>query len=358
MFLKKRVLVLMNDDWKRALLIYTSSVLGFVSFVASYYVVVSSLYFKTKLINNQKNAYKKIGKKVNPANDIRLTNDYTVTDIIMWMSLTDLIFDIWLLLNYVPQSISETFRYSDNICKIVGIIGQFGGTASPLWHLIMAWNLFYLLTKKDNHYNKFTLINQKPTLIVLLLICTIMGTIIPIIGGAYGKFTNNQQFSEWECWINKKDYQLIIFIPIIISVFFHYIVLIIACFKYVKTKSYTTAYVILIKRLIVWIIVFSIIRIIPAIVRFMSIFNLDDDEPFILIALHHYCVGLWGFGNGFVWFYNTKCSNVNTTTLHDYNSQALLDNNNDTNTSDTIKKSNSVQNIHHTSYNTNSYISS
>ena len=313
----------MNDDLKRALLIYPTGVFACFSFLGSYYVIISSIYFKNKLIRDQRKAYKKIGKKVNLSNDIRLTNDYTVTDIIMWMCMTHLILDIFLILNYIPQMISKTFKFSDNTCKLIGLFGQFSGIASPLWHLIIAWSLYYLLTRNDyNNYNKFVLIKQKTKLISGLIVLTILGTIIPIIDDAYGELTNNQDFSEWECWINKNDYQLIVFIPMIISVLFHYIVLIIACFKYAKTKSFTNAYVILMKRLIVWIIVFSILRIIPTFVRFLVIFNLDDDIPFILIVLHHYCIGLWGFGNGIVWFINKNCTN--TTKYKEYYSQSLI----------------------------------
>mmetsp|Transcript_70996 Transcript_70996/g.87100 ORF Transcript_70996/g.87100 Transcript_70996/m.87100 type:complete len:362 (-) Transcript_70996:33-1118(-) len=323
----------MNDDWKRALLIYPTTILALLSFIASLYVFISAFHFKTKLINNQIINFKKIGKKIDPTNDIRLTNDYTVTDIIMWMSLFELIFDTWLLFNYLAQTISDTYHYSEYVCRLLGIFGNFGGLSSPLWHLIMAWNLFYLLTNKSRNdyfnYDKFSLIKQKPTLISLLLIFTISGTIVPIIGRAFGEFNNSQHYNEWECWIYKKGYQLIVLIPIIVSVLFNYIVLIIAYIRYVKTKSYTFAYKLLIKRLIVWIVVFSILRSIPTFVRLMGIFHLTDDIPFILIAAHHYCFALWGFGNGLVWWINRNC--VDTSRLTPQYSQTLVYSNSNNN---------------------------
>lgn len=179
-----------NDNVKRKILLYPTVIFGGLSFIASYYVIIASIYLKQTLIQKQLESYRKRGKKFNRSNDIRNSNDFIVTNIITYMAIFDLILSIWSLTIYIPQIISNKFHFSSLICKMLGIIGQFSGISSPLWHLIVAFCLFYLLTSNNYYnYNKFALANIKSILIFSLIMIVIIITIIPIIGNAYGEFT-------------------------------------------------------------------------------------------------------------------------------------------------------------------------
>lgn len=265
------------------------------------------------------NNYKKRRKLIlNP--NAKQSNDYLVVDIIFWMSFFDLFYCIFLGVSYTSNAFNRTssfFMKSPNesfekdylgdsklSCVIVGIGLQFFAIASPLWHVLIAWCLFFLLIG----YRLDKLANQKIWHVIFIMLISIIFTILPAFADKkninhYGQFYNFKYEKEYyspECWIIG-EYQLLLWVLVLISLIFHYITLITACIKYKKTRAFTKAYLYLIRRLSAWVFVYTVVRIFPTIERVWVLVD-QKNVPLWLVLVHHWFISSLGIANAAVWY--------------------------------------------------------
>eukprot|EP01084_Bolivina_argentea_P290699 499404_1 len=117
------------------------------------------------------------------------------------------------------------------------------------------------------------------------------------------------KFSDKECWLVRQRWQLVFVTAIILSLLFHYIVLGIMCFKCHKIQSNHSfqlfKYTSIIKRLIRFVSVYTIIRVLPIIARICQFFT-NSSPPLWLIMSHHICIASIGMANGIVWLINDR----------------------------------------------------
>ena len=118
-------------------------------------------------------------------------------------------------------------------------------------------------------------------------------------------FDKNGNGYGMECWLNG-DWRLSYYIPTIISLLFHYTALIIAINKFYQTRKYTRAYIYLIKRLIPWIIIYSVIKILPTIVRIWGLVSNPKNIPLWMVVLHHCSITGVGVANALVWYFSMR----------------------------------------------------
>eukprot|EP01084_Bolivina_argentea_P061905 113167_1 len=248
--------------------------------------------------------------------------------IIFWMCTVDGSHMLPVIANWLPQIFGDQSWFWNNTqCTIIGVTAQFCGIQGPLWHILLAIYLGYLLCGGSmqkmykQRYIHFTLINIIP----------LIGTLIPFLMNSNNGYHINDIHTDKDCWVI--GYSQYIFISVVsISLIFHYSVLIIACTQwrtlyYPKTKRFMN-------QLSKFVFAYTIIRFFPLVERIYEIFQ--SDTPYWMVLLQHLSVAALGMGNALVWFCNNddeqieknaKLAPINgfdTTTLSTNNGTTLL----------------------------------
>lgn len=293
----------------------------------------------------------------------RETNDYIIFNLIQWLSFFDFFWVIAFALNFVPTAF-KIAEYTSDECVIIGMMNQFFGLLSSIWHVLIATDFWYLLSintfsnakhffitdpnakrrnknKKDKKSNNLTtatpgtassgyswLVSSNNTsfdsnserdnlhvyhrTVFILVISSVIIAVTPYLidpNSSYSHFANyydkkNNGYGS-ECWLYGY-WQLIAYSLILLSLLFHYIMLIIIVVKYCQTKEISTAYKFLIKRIFPWIATYSIIRVIPTICRVWSILIDVKTIPLWLVISHHDLLTAAGIGNAIAWYFSRK----------------------------------------------------
>ena len=143
----------------------------------SFLSIVSSLYV---CISNDMKQYKPCGDKglsnetestlILPS-DISSINKYKkpsenihkkyviFIDVIFWMCIMEFIHGLHMFFVWTPQIFTHQWLY-DNYgitCILLGMIGNFASTNIPLWHMLLAYHLVYIL----RGYSVYSLSKQK-----------------------------------------------------------------------------------------------------------------------------------------------------------------------------------------------------
>ena len=281
-------------------------------------------------------------------------------DIIFFMCITDIFWNIFLLLNWMPLTLQsfgfQHIPFWTNIpCTILGIYAQLFIVQSPLWHLILAYNLGYLLLKGTlSSLNKLQ--RQRWYQYLFVMIIPIIFAILPIFFTKYGIYENNNSFDK-ECWIESEEWQLISICMILLSLIFHYIILLLLWCKYSKFKkeindynsslskynnnnsndrssslirlnndpySYNMQYKSVISRLGRFVFVYTLIRVLPAIERIYECFT-PNSPPFWLLVGHHISIAMVGIANFIAWNINQMDPITNWSSKTDKRISKLLD---------------------------------
>eukprot|EP01084_Bolivina_argentea_P019884 36970_1 len=225
-----------------------------------------------------------------------------MVDILFWMCVCDGLHAIQIICNWFPLAFNLPF-WDMTGCYILGISAQFLAIQSPCWHVLLAYNLGYLLL--DGSINKLS--KQKKYQFIIVNIIPFICTILPFIYNEYGKYQNNITYNDIECWITSEKWQYMYVIAICLSLMLHYIVIIIAISKW---KSYSESgfdyhFKFIIIKLLRFIVIYTIIRFFPVLNRIWE-FASPNPPPFVLIAAHHIGVSLLGLSDAVVWCINQK----------------------------------------------------
>eukprot|EP01084_Bolivina_argentea_P069940 127205_1 len=233
----------------------------------------------------------------------------SMRNIIFFMCLTDLFQAIQIMLNWLPlcQAFPLSF-WSETPCKILAIYAQFVAIQAPLWHCMLAYNLGYLVLGKSIQKLRKQRYYQYCIILIIPIICCILPILIDGIN-VYGMYINNN-LNDKECWLVVKKWQLGFVSAIFISLLFHYIVLGILCFKSHQNNGNSVQYLSIIQRLMRFVIVYTLIRVLPAINRLWGAFA-NSSPPLWLILSHHICVASVGITNGIVWCMNERDEAMN-----------------------------------------------
>lgn len=257
------------------------------------------------------------------------SNDDVIVRLIHWLAFIDFWWVISFSMNLIPTGFNLN-TYSSTMCVFLGICLTFISVVNNLWHLLIASDFFYLLnktSKRNFFFHKFSGSSthkkyyylQNPTtysrLCYLVILLSFLTAILPPIfdtqrnartyANFHNYYDNNGDGYGSECWL-VSDWRLMIYIPTIIGLLFHYLVLLFSILKYRQTKSFTNAYMYLIKRLIPWIICYSVIKIFPTIFRIWGLVGNVEDIPLWFVVIHHVCITGCGVANGTVWYFTRK----------------------------------------------------
>ena len=239
------------------------------------------------------------------ASILRAQNSVMMTDIVFYMCLTDGLHATEMALNWFPIALnSSSWVFWNKLqCKILGIIGQFVCIQSPVWHLILAYHLGYLLCGGTlDKLNK-----QKKYYFILVILIPLIATIIPAIYYQYGKYIDTSY--DFECWLKSENWQFIWVGAVMFSLFVHYVVLIIAFCKWRQNMlaALLGYYKLIVIKLSRFVVVFTIVRLFPSIERIYVLWcGQDCAVPVWLICAHHWSVASLGLSNGIVWIINQR----------------------------------------------------
>ena len=262
------------------------------------------------------NAYVFVAAKAFQDYLIPHSNDYVILKLIHWLAFIDFWWCILVSANYLPTAFNLG-PFPNGICTIIGMGIEFSGIFAALWHMLIASCFASLLFLSSNIVNdNITFLQNKKLynrIVFTFTIVSLFFTIIPsFIDGKnnYSYFHNYYDLKNnigygYECWLIG-DWRLTFYIPALISLLFHYTVLIFAIKKYKQTKYFTKAYLYLIERLIPWIIVYSIVRIIPMTVRMWDVVGNAKLIPLWLVVSHHICISGVGVANALVWYFSRR----------------------------------------------------
>mmetsp|Transcript_75577 Transcript_75577/g.92847 ORF Transcript_75577/g.92847 Transcript_75577/m.92847 type:complete len:359 (+) Transcript_75577:22-1098(+) len=236
----------------------------------------------------------------------RHETDDKIIRIIIWMTISNVGESIWIIINWSPQIfVPKQFPYwNDTNCYILGLWGQFWMINEVCCHFLVAFCLLIVLITHQRLSD--TLKYDLFAMICIYMVCTFL-TLVPTVKGKYGDYINASNVNEQECWLSDKLYGLTLYIPVLIGIVFHYIVLIVAFVKWQKTRAFTSAFKVLFQRLFAFALVYSVVNIPCVIVRIWAI---SKTPPLSLIILHHICLSGRGVGNGIAWYINRNCTDV------------------------------------------------
>eukprot|EP01084_Bolivina_argentea_P069941 127210_1 len=249
--------------------------------------------------------------KVNQAPMQSPKQKVAMKNIIFFMCITDLCQALQILFNWIPLAFSSPF-WSGTGCKILGMTAQFFAIQSPLWHCMLAYNLGYLVIYGSvNAINNLT--KQRYCQYLIIIFVPTLCCIIPIVFDSinvYGIYINNN-LNDKECWLTKEPLQLVFVIAILLSLIFHYIVLGTMCFKWYKNISTSQQYMSIIKRLMRFVIVYTIVRFLPAMDRIWEC-TTTKSPPLWLVLSHHICISSVGIANAIAWKINQQDKDVSS----------------------------------------------
>lgn len=276
------------------------------------------------------------------------SNDYIIMSLIHWLAFADFWLGLGWSLNFIPLAF-DLPEYSVNFCIALGVYNEFTGYFGTLWHILIAVDFIYLLSMysnfgsndadsahnlneyilssnaEDDDYDddlqenrfKHSIFLQNPQtyrrVVIIMIIWTFITTTFPLfISGKneysvfHNYYDNNGKGYGQECWLVGL-WQLVYYCASFVSLLLHCTALIIACLKYKQTKSFTKAYYYLIKRLLPWIICYSIIRLVPFIERLWDWFGNNNDRiPLWFVVIHHCTISSYGLANAFVWYFTRR----------------------------------------------------
>lgn len=287
---------------------YPTVCLASVSVLCNVYAATATKRFKKQLINQ-------LGKSA------PTSHDYILCYLINLMSINDLFF----ALSYIPdimisKSIAEVNGSASTACLVFGFACQYFATCSAFYKLLIPLFLLYLLTtnsKKQRQALSNAVKNKRVLsyLGIIIPLLSFVGSVLPLIwdnSNHYAllySYTKDGYSYGAQCWV-EGYWELIFYGIVILSVLFDIITLVIGIYKYNKTKIYTNAYLLLMKRLFTWVIVFLIVRIVPGVDRMLEVFADANQEyasfhaPLWLVLLHNYLLSSYGIANGVVWYFN------------------------------------------------------
>lgn len=194
-------------------------------------------------------------------------------------------------------------------CKILGVFAQFLAIQSPCFHLLLAYNLGYLLC--NGSINKLS--KQKKWQFMLANLVPFICTILPLIFGEYGRYSNNSKYEDFECWVISEQWQYVYVIAIALSLLLHYAVI---SYSFCKWKEYTQSgfdrhFHFIVVKLLRFVVIYTIIRFFPLLNRIWE-FSTTEPPPFALIFAHHVGISLLGFCDAIIWIVNQKQVPYNT----------------------------------------------
>lgn len=237
----------------------------------------------------------------------------SMNNIIFFMCLTDLFQAMQIIFNWIPLAFIIPF-WDSTSCKLLSIYAQYFAIQSPLWHCMLAYNLGYLILNGSiNAINNLS--KQRNYQYLIIIFIPLFSCILPIITSkkginVYGVYINYNKSGiiDKECWLIIKDWQLVFAIVVFLSLIFHYIVLAIMCIKCHQNLSIShqyEQYIIIIRRLMRFVIVYTLIRFLPAMERIWGVSS-NTSPPFWLVLSHHICIASVGICNGIVWTINQR----------------------------------------------------
>lgn len=283
-----------------------------------------SIFFDIYVISS---TFKLIGKLSRLS---QATPDYVISNLIFILSFTSLLQCI----NDIP-AFGISWHHFNKWCFITGFIGNFLLLFICLWQLLIAMYLFCLLnssrdrdTIANYNYNyssnkKCYLYLHNPTIFnIIVAIFTsfcLIACILPTVwesdklyyGIIYNYTDANHHYKKYgaQCWV-EGWFQLIPYIIWVASIVFNIIVLLLAICKYIQTKKYTDVYIHFVKRLITWVVLFTLLAVFPFIDRLLGIISKKKDKiytaPLWIVLAHNYSLACVGIANGIVWYFNGK----------------------------------------------------
>lgn len=224
-----------------------------------------------------------------------ITHDYIIYHLILTMSIMD---SFTVVANTAASCI--TWTHPTLGCYISAFADQFFSVFCSLWRLLLPSYLLYLLinTNVSKQRVNSSVDPQKQiyksrilfyTIVCTFIVLSFVASVIPLdwdnstyYGIYYYPYNGKDDTYGATCLV--LDYFLLVDFCIWgVLVLFNIIVLMFTIYKYNKTKWYTKAYLVLIKRLLIWIFLFEIIYTIPVI----------DATIYYLIDRHDYEHHLW-----------------------------------------------------------------
>ena len=325
------------------------AVLLLVSVICDIYVAATAFISKTRIAQDLE------------VDEIR-THNYVISDLIFWLSIIDLFVNI-------VDGINIGVPWDDDhvpmmYCQIVAFLTLLSSIFLQLWHMLIATYLFYLLisdnythkncclvlfpcvccnkcinnnsTNNNNYsynYNNNNINNNNNNsnsnsncdasclylrndntwniISLLIVILSFIGAVMPCIWhkNRYGMI--NDGFRKSICFSTNSSYSVYVYYSITFCVvLFHLLVIIMSIIKYYQTKSYTVAYLHLIKRLLPWIIVYALVRMFPTYLRVHEAITGDNQQSWIALA-SYYCFLSGGIANGIIWYFTKMRININ-----------------------------------------------
>ena len=244
----------MKDSTIKFWLSVPTLIVAFLSIIGNAYVFIVSKAVQDYLIPN--------------------SNDYIIMKLIHYLAFIDILWTICESFNFYPTAFGWG-EYRTNVCIGIGMANQFLGVFGILWHILIASDFFYLLTMHTKIFRRGSntttlsktktntnthngsdansiiystnLFLQNPTTYLRIIYCMIFVAIILTIGpySSYSQFSNYYDTEGVaygdQCWLIG-DSRLTYYIPSMISVSFHFVVLIMAICRYNKTRQFTKAY--------------------------------------------------------------------------------------------------------------------
>ena len=300
---------MVHQNWIEDGFVYPTLGLSVISIFCNFYVIRSTLRYQIRL-------QIKFGRAGS------YTHDYIVYSLIFWMSVIDTFYALATIV-----SDGTHWTHTSPFCVAVGFFTQLIDMYSSLWKLFITLYFFYLLIidikqqipaqlqyeSQTQKHNRNDCIFSTIHLIIIML--SLLGALLPLFwsqnnfkkyyGMLYNYTSKNNEHYAAECWL-KGDFQFIFYGVLFVTILCDFIVLLLAIYKYNQTKSYTNAYLLLIKRLSAWVFVFWIVRIIPFIDRVFGLYYGENKwNPPIWLALgHNYMTASLGIANGLVWYFN------------------------------------------------------
>ena len=325
-----------SDDWISDIIFYPTLGLCICSLIGNGYVLRSTWKLKATL-------------RLHYGRSAHITHDYIIYHLIYMLAILDSFNIICLILtNRIHWDEKST------LCIAFGFCGQFASIISSLWRLLVPLYLLYLLATDNKHQKKTSnayvsnpkiaarneLIFISITLVFIIL--SFLGSIIPLIWdnknhyGVLYNYTKNGISYGAECWVTG-EFILITYSVRLLGVLMDVIALVFAIYKYTQTKWYTNAYLVLIKRLSAWVLVFMIIRIAQFVERLIYVIIGGFTVPLWFVLLQHYLLVSTGIANAIVWNHNRR---VKSSNINESNPNRILskqsDNNNNNNTNNNV----------------------
>ena len=363
-------------QWIENILVYPTLGLGILSIIGCVYVI-----FHVRKVQKQKN------DDYESSTDAQkfLTDDDVILHLILYLNILGI---FWLISYMITNTVKWTpdsnlqSQVEHNRCVTIAFLNQFFGISMLEWQIVLPSYLLHILRrdsnsfseihgtqhvltsvnidrndkndKNDRIHNKSTLSNTTKcnccplylrsrknmrTMIFITIIIAGVCSIIPLkqLNGYeqfYRVFSNYKQDGysyNNECWVD--SYMMFIYNGLaIIAILFDIIVLFMTIIIHNKSKKYTNAYIVLVKRLLIWLVSFILARFVPFLFRLFEIihyvsFSRPSDynrynAPLWLAVAHNYCLASFGIANACAWFFMRK---VQTQTLNRQSIEPMLE---------------------------------